>query len=266
MSLILRTEKLTKRYGKVLAVDELSLCVHAGECFGFVGLNGAGKSTTINMIANVIEPTTGSFRTYGADTGDERPCATMGVVFGTNAAAEPTWSTYRYLRHFGTLEGLSRGEIRTRSANLLRRLSLASDAHRPMSQLSTGNLRKVELARALLSQPDLLLLDEPTRELDITAKEAYWQILESLRASGVAIFLASHDVTEIARLCDRIGVVNQGRLVWEGKTGELSRNPAILVRLLLDMMAVPARGQIPEAAAEDQRDKSAPTPQEDRGV
>lgn len=238
MAEVIRASQLTKDFGATRAVHELDLSVAAGEIYGLIGLNGAGKTTTIRMMTGVLAPTSGAIEILGspvrANLGLVR--ARTAVVFSENTAAEPTWSAVRYLRYFSTLQGVEPKQQIERIKMVLSTLRLGDDvAERPIEELSGGNRRKVEIARALLRKPDLLLLDEPTRELDIPTKHATWRILRELNASGLTILLSSHDVEEISELCTRIGVMVRGRLVWEGEPRKLAGESS-LGRALADLL------------------------------
>ena len=139
------------------------------------------------------------------------------MVLGDNIVAEPRWSAVRYLRLWGRLLGMEQRSIDTEARALIRLLDLIGEAERPVGKLSGGNRRKVEIARALLGGPELLLLDEPTRELDLPTRQRLWSHLRSLvDQGGVTVLLCSHDPHEIAQLCDRVGILRNGRLVSEG--------------------------------------------------
>lgn len=230
----IETRGLVKRFGSLVAVDRLSLRVERGETYGFLGLNGAGKTTTVRMLAGTLPPTEGTATVLGVEVADgpEDVRRRVGVVFGDNIVAEPRWSVVRYLRWFGALYGLPRGEADARARHVIERLRLGDFAEKPTGTLSGGNRRKVEIARALLHGPQLLFLDEPTRELDIPSKYATWEFLRDLRKDGVTLFISSHDVHEIEQLCTRIGVIRAGRLVWGGKPSDLPREGGSLVGTL----------------------------------
>jgi ABC-2 type transport system ATP-binding protein len=223
MVTVVETEDLTKRFDDVEAVRELDLSIPRGEVYGLLGLNGAGKTTTVRMLAGALPPTAGSARVLDTNV-TQRPGAVVsevGVVFGENLVPEPGFSAVRYLRHVGALHGLDRDTIDERARELFDVLALA-EAERPIAELSSGNRRKVEIARALLHEPPVLFLDEPTRELDIPSKRELWRFVRRLvEAEDLTVVLSSHDVQEIATLCDRIGILRDGRLTWEGRPENL---------------------------------------------
>ncbi len=247
----IETRDLTKHYGDVKAVRALDLTVQQGEIYGFLGLNGAGKTTTVRMLVGALPSTSGQARVMGYDVADEQEkiANRIGVVFGENITPEPSFSPVRYLRHFGRLYGLSKDEIDQRARRLFALLDLDDYAERPIGNLSGGNKRKVEIARALLHAPDLLFLDEPTRELDIPSKREMWSLFRSLvDESGVTVFLSSHDVQEIASLCDRIGIIRNGVKTWDGKPSDLAPSEQKLVDALSDRLE--GKGTEFEAAAD----------------
>lgn len=235
----IETQGLTKRFADVIAVQDLDLAVDQGEVYGFLGVNGAGKTTTVKMLAGALPPTAGGARILGVDVVDDPQAIApkIGVVFGENIQPEPTFSPVRYLRYFGSLYGLDRETIDDRARTLFKILDLTSDAERAIGDLSGGNRRKVEIARALLHKPRLLFLDEPTRELDIPTKRSMWRFFQQLaERMRVTIFLSSHDPQEIGALCDRIGVIREGRLGWEGKAATLAREDVPLVDALSEKL------------------------------
>lgn len=247
--LAIRTEDLTRRFDDVEAVRQLDLAVATGEVYGCLGLNGAGKTTTARMLAGALPPTSGQAYVLGHDVRREQQAIAheVGVVFGENITPEPTFSPVRYLRHFGRLYGLEDDRIDERADQLFDLLDLHEYAQRPIAELSGGNKRKTEIARALLHGPRVLFLDEPTRELDIPSKREIWRMLGELAGSGrVTVFLCSHDVQEIAELCDRIGILRAGEKTWEGTPGQLTADGTSLVDALSEHLE--GRGPDPAPA------------------
>ena len=236
------TRGLSKRYGHVVALRDIDLTVARGEIYGYLGLNGAGKTTTVRVLTGMIPPTSGRARVCGVDVARAPGglASRVGVVFGENVAPEPRMSAVRYLRHFAALHDMRPRPARERIERLFEVLRLADLAERPVGTLSGGNQRKVEIARALLPAPELLFLDEPTRELDIPAKRAMWAFLRDIAAEGATVFVSTHDVQEIASLCTRIGILREGRLAWEGAPADLTRDGAPLVDALAAEFERPA--------------------------
>jgi ABC-2 type transport system ATP-binding protein len=238
----IRTENLTRRFGDLEAVSQLDLAIPQGEVYGCLGLNGAGKTTTVRMLAGALPPTEGQAYVLGHDVRSDHAAIAheVGVVFGENITPEPGFSPIRYLRHFGGLYGIDRDEVDDRARELFDVLELHPYAEQPIQELSGGNKRKVEIARALLHGPRVLFLDEPTRELDIPSKRETWSLIQNLTGnSDVTVFLSSHDVREIATLCDRIGILREGRKTWEGRPAELTTEQRSLVDALGDRLEGP---------------------------
>jgi ABC-2 type transport system ATP-binding protein len=236
---VIETRQLTKHYGDVKAVRELDLTVRQGEVYGFLGLNGAGKTTTVRMLAGALPPTSGNASVLGHDPTrtNEALAQGIGVVFGDNITPEPGFSPIRYLRHFGSLYSLDRQTVDRRARELFDILDLDDYEERPIGDLSGGNKRKVEIARALLHGPRILFLDEPTRELDIPSKREMWRLFRHLVDEGtVSVFLSTHDVQEIATLCDRIAILRKGIKTWGGRPDEMTADGTDLVDALSDRL------------------------------
>ena len=216
--------KLTRKFGQFTAVDAIDLEVPEGALYGFLGLNGAGKSTTIRMLCGLLEPTSGEARVAGFDvarqTLDVR--RRVGLIADLEAAqAHPSWTGREYLDYFARLWGLDEPELRAEA--LLDQVALSPEwRRRPMRAYSTGMRRRVEVARAMLGDPRVLFLDEPTRGLDLPAKRDMWDWLRLVaQEEGVTIFLSSHEVREIRALCEDLAVIADGKLVYKGKARTL---------------------------------------------
>jgi ABC-2 type transport system ATP-binding protein len=214
---VIATDGLTKVWGDVTAVSDLSLGVRAGECYAFLGRNGSGKSTTARMLLDFIRPTRGTARVLGGAGSDPAIRARVGYLPGdlhlpramTGAAA---------IEYFGTLQG---GGHASEAESLVERFGL--DPHRPVRELSTGNRRKVGLVLAFMSRPELLILDEPTSGLDPVLQEEFRALLAERKAAGASIWLTSHVMAEVERVADRVGLVRDGVLVRELSMEELRR-------------------------------------------
>lgn len=248
----IKTKNLSKHYGDLQAVRSLDLHIHPRQVYGFLGLNGAGKTTTVQMLTGVLPPTHGQAWILGHPVAlyNTAIAPKIGVVFGENITPEPGFSPVRYLRHFGRLYGLDKPEIDKRARLLFDVLDLIEYAERPIGHLSGGNKRKVEIARALLHAPKVLFLDEPTRELDIPTKRQVWRFLKRLQDRWkLTIFLSSHDASEIATLCDRIGVLQSGSLTWEGTPHDLTSGKEDMVDALsAKLEGEPRRGHRPRSS------------------
>jgi ABC-2 type transport system ATP-binding protein len=214
---------LTRRFGDFTAVDGITLRIPKGHLYGFLGLNGAGKTTTIRMLTTLLPPSAGSARLWGHDVMRE-PLAVrglVGLVSDETSESQSTWTAREYLQYFARLRHLP--DPRDHVERLLDDVGLnVAFRGKPMGTYSTGMKRRVEIARALMGEPKVLFLDEPTRGLDLPAKREMWNLLRRLAIDeNVATFLSSHDSHEIRSLCDEISVISRGRLVYTGATRSL---------------------------------------------
>lgn len=214
-------EGLTKRYGDVLAVDDVSFTVAAGQTLGLLGGNGAGKTTTIAMLLGLLIPSAGRIRVLGHDMARDRFAALARMNFSSPYIALPSRISVREnLRVYGHLYSV-RG-LEARIGDLARQLDLAPFLDRPAGNLSAGQKTRVALAKALINRPDVLLLDEPTASLDPDTGDAVRSWLERYRAeSGCTILLASHNMAEVERLCGQVLMLKQGRIVDGGTPAAL---------------------------------------------
>ncbi len=215
---------LTRRFGDFLAVDHVSFDVPEGSAFGLLGLNGAGKTTTIKMLTTTLEPTAGSAVVAGADIRDEplEVRRRIGYVGHDTTLIRPDWRPWGYLAYFGRLQGMSKAEVQEVAGPMLESLIDRKFHDQPLSTYSSGMKKRVEIVRALLHDPEVLFLDEPTKDLDILAKQNMWESFRSLiQDRDLTVFLASHDAEEIEALCDRIAVIRDGTLVFDGVVADL---------------------------------------------
>ncbi|MCI0861776.1 MAG: ABC transporter ATP-binding protein [Chloroflexi bacterium] len=209
MTEAIRIEKLTKSYGKERGVIDLDLVVEPGEVFGYLGPNGAGKTTTIRTLLDLIRPTSGRCWIFGLDC-QEQPIEVhkrVGYVPG-ELALYPNLTGEQTVRHFAALRG---GVDMAWVRELADRLDF--DLKRPAKAYSSGNKRKLGLILALMSRPDLLLLDEASAGLDPLMQQSFYRILAEMQAAGSTIFFSSHNLPEVERVCDRVGIIRDGRLV-----------------------------------------------------
>ena len=215
-------EGLSKRYGDRTVVDGVSFRVPRGECWGLLGPNGAGKTTLLRMLLGKTHPGAGSLTVLGHPVPAEavRMRARIGVVPQADAL-DPDFTVIENLRVFGSYFGLSRAEVDARIPRLLAFAALETRGDACVDTLSGGMQRRLSLSRALLNEPDLLVLDEPTTGLDPQARQLIWQRLRSLRRDGLTLVLTTHYMEEAERLCDRITVMDHGRLLDSGSPAEL---------------------------------------------
>ena len=209
MSAVIETESLTKRYGRERGIENLDLVVREGEVFGFLGPNGAGKTTTIRTLLDLLHPTSGRASVFGLDSRRESRAirARTGNLPG-GFSYEERMTGNDLLRLFARLRGI---DGTGRAAELARRFE--ADLSRPMRELSRGNRQKVGLVQALFHSPELLILDEPTSGLDPLMQEEFLTLAAEERARGTTVFISSHDLGEVERICDRVGIIRDGELV-----------------------------------------------------
>jgi len=219
---LIETQALVKRYGDKLAVNNVSFEVQAGEVFGFLGPNGAGKTTTIKMIVGLLQPTSGTIRVAGYDV-QTQPLlakAASGYVPDTpNLYAKLTGR--ELLRFVGDLYSLDRQRLAQRTEELLRVLDLNEAADNTIDSYSHGMQQKASLAAALMHDPKVLVLDEPTVGLDPKSARLIKDILRQMADRGTAVFLSTHILEIAERMCDRIGIIDKGALVAVGTMNEL---------------------------------------------
>lgn len=221
MDATISTANLTKQYGDYLAVNAVSLQAAPGEIYAFLGLNGAGKTTTIRMLLGMVRPTGGTARILGmpVHASARRLWAQVGYLVETPHA-------YPELTVRENLEACRRlRQVRDPQAvgRVLERLGLAPYADRPARALSLGNAQRLGLAKALLHQPRVLLLDEPANGLDPAGVVEVRELLRELARQGVTIFMSSHLLSEVARLANRVGIIHQGCLIEEIEAGALEQ-------------------------------------------
>ena len=219
---LLQIEHLAKAYGPVRAVQDISFSVRPGEIYGLLGPNGAGKTTTISMVSGLLSPDGGSIDIAGRPLAADPQAAKrlMGVVPQELALYEEL-SAAENLEFWGRLAGLDTKTARARTAEILAALTLSDRARDPVKTFSGGMKRRVNLGCALLHRPKLILLDEPTVGIDPQARLNILEFVRSLRADGVGVLYTTHYLEEAESLCDRIGIVDHGRMHAEGTLREL---------------------------------------------
>jgi ABC-2 type transport system ATP-binding protein len=218
----IETDQLTKRFADVLAVDCVNLRVKPGEIYGFLGLNGAGKTTTIRALLGMIRPSAGTVRVLGQQVGPygRGPWARVGHLVET-PSAYPELTVRENLQVASRLHGISHLDATMR---VIEQLNLGTYTDRKAGTLSMGNLQRLGLARALLHEPELLLLDEPANGLDPAGVVEIRELLRRLaHKNGVTIFMSSHILTEVDQLATRIGIIHRGTLIEELDTNQLEQ-------------------------------------------
>ena len=212
-----RTRELTKRFGPTLALDGLTLTIPRGEVFGFLGPNGAGKTTTIRLLLGLQRPTSGNCSIFASDSWADAVEAHRRLAY---VAGEPMlWpglTGEECLRFLGRLHGQVDGGYRDRLTERFR-----FDPAKKVRDYSKGNRQKIQLIAAFATRAELLILDEPTSGLDPLMEEAFRETVGEARSAGAAVFLSSHMLSEVEAVCDRIGILRDGRLVEQGTLAEL---------------------------------------------
>jgi ABC-2 type transport system ATP-binding protein len=224
MPFALEFENISKEYrrftgARIAALESFSLQVHKGEIFGFLGPNGAGKTTAIHLAMGFMRPTSGKGRMLDKPFGHAPTRRRVGFLAENVALyARPAEQLVRF---YGGLNGMSGSLLKKRAAEMLEWVGLSQEARRSVGRFSRGMVQRVGLAQALVNDPDLLILDEPTSALDPLARVHVRELLLRMRESGKTVFLSSHLLSEVELVCDRVAILNKGRLVALGKTSEL---------------------------------------------
>ena len=224
---VIEAEHLRKTFGAFAAVDGISFHVRRGECFGILGPNGAGKTTTIRMIYGFSPLSGGRLRVFGLDIAERlRDIKSRIGVCQQDNNLDPDLTVLRNLEIFAGYFDIASRQARERALELLKFIALDHRKDSPVSELSGGLMRRLMLARALINEPELLILDEPTTGLDPQSRHSIWDRLEGLRSKGLTILLTTHYMEEASRLCDRLIIVDSGRILVEGRPGDLIREYA----------------------------------------
>jgi ABC-2 type transport system ATP-binding protein len=231
----LEIDGISKRYGQTVAVQDLSFEIHAGELFGFVGRNGAGKTTTMRVVLGVLSPDAGAVRWLGVPLSfaARRRIGYMPEERGLY----PKMHVAEQLAYLGELHGMPDGAAREAALGWLERFGLAERRDAELQALSLGNQQRVQLAAALVFGPDVLVLDEPFAGLDPVAVDVMAQVLRERADAGVPVIFSSHELELVERLCDRVGIIDHGRMVACGAVEELRAGG--LERRWLDVPAAP---------------------------
>jgi ABC-2 type transport system ATP-binding protein len=258
MTFAIEAEQLVKHYtgrgGDVEAVKGVDLHVRQGEVFGFLGPNGAGKSTTVRMLTTLMTITSGSARVAGIDvTADPDAARTRIGVALQEAGLDPRQTGSELVILQGRLYGLSRAQAAERAQDLLELVDLEDDADRRIKGYSGGMKRRLDLASALVHEPDVLFLDEPTTGLDPASRLTVWDELRRINERGTTIFLTTQYLEEADQLCDRLAIIDGGLIVGEGTPSELKaelrRRRGLSYEPTLDEVFLDATGRTRERAA-----------------
>jgi ABC-2 type transport system ATP-binding protein len=224
---VIETVELTKSYGKFRGIEGINIAVDAGEIYGFIGPNGAGKSTTIRSLLALVRPTSGTAMIFGKDCAKEAAVIAkdVGYLPGEPSCYE-NMRAKEFLDYAAALYGV---RARSRTKELAERLSL--DLSRKISDLSLGNKKKVGIVACLLHSPKLLILDEPTSGLDPLMQKEFFDILLEESRRGATIFFSSHVLSEVQKICGRVAILKEGKIISVQKISELRKNGCKRVRL-----------------------------------
>ena len=229
MDYVIEAENLRKTFGAFTAVDGITFRARRGECFGILGPNGAGKTSTIRMIYGFSPLSGGSLHVLGEDVTLRRALRKVKYRIGVcqqDNNLDPELSVLQNLEVFASYFDIAAPQAVERALALLQFIALENRKDTPIPELSGGLMRRLVLARALINEPDLLILDEPTTGLDPQSRHQLWERLEGLRARGISILLTTHYMEEAARLCDRLIIMDHGRILVEGRPQDLIRDHA----------------------------------------
>ncbi len=219
---LIQVKGLTKKFNSFIAVNQISFAIKKGEVFGLLGPNGAGKSTTISMLCCLLKPTSGTALIDGKDINKEELeiKKIIGVV-PQEISLYPTLSAYENLKFYGTIYGLSSRSLKRRIWEVLKDLGLENRAHERLEHFSGGMKRRLNIAASILHKPKILFLDEPTAGVDAQSRRDIYEMIERLNDEGLTILLTTHIMEEAERLCDRIGILDGGKLIALGSLEEL---------------------------------------------
>jgi ABC-2 type transport system ATP-binding protein len=236
--LAVEMDGVTRRFGSFVAVDRVSLKIPKGQLYGFLGLNGAGKTTTIRVLTTLLPPSSGTARVWGHDVITEALAVRrlVGLVSDETSESQSTWTAREYLAYFARIRRIP--DPAREVERILDNVGLdAGFRGKLIGAYSTGMKRRVEIARALMGNPKVLFLDEPTRGLDLPAKREMWRLLRDLAANEqVTTFLSSHDAQEIRSLCSEISVIADGKLVYTGATRDLGADLDTFEERLVELL------------------------------
>jgi sodium transport system ATP-binding protein len=224
---MIETHQLAKAFhdrkrGEILAVKAVSFQCQPGQIYGLLGVNGAGKTTTLRMLATILRPTSGSARVAGFDVATEPEKVRANVGFLSTATALYARLTAREMvEYFGRLQGMDEPRLQARLAEIFTRLDMHEFSARRCDKLSTGMKQKVSIARTLIHDPQVMIFDEPTIGLDVLTARTIIGFIRECRARGKTVIFSTHVMSEVEQLCDRIGIIHDGRVLQEGTLAEL---------------------------------------------
>ncbi len=234
-------EKISKQYrtglfnrGKLTALDDVTLAVPKGSVFGLLGPNRAGKTTLVKLLLSLSRPSQGQVIRLGEKASHRGTLAKIGYMH-ENHAFPRYLSATEVLHFYGGLSGVPSDEAAARATALLERVGLADRKQEPISRFSKGMIQRLGLAQALINEPDLLILDEPTEGLDLLGRQLLRDVIQEFRTAGKTVLLVSHVLGEVQEFCDQLAVLVAGKLVFQGKLSELTQNKASLEAALRNL-------------------------------
>jgi sodium transport system ATP-binding protein len=211
-----------KKRGAIRAVDKVSFTCKPGQIYGLLGANGAGKTTTLRLLATILEPTEGTAIVCGHDVIEEAAKVRASVGFlSTQTSLYPRLTSQEMVEYFGRLNGLDEDTLKKRVDDIFRRLDMDSFRDRRCDKLSTGMKQKTSIARTLIHDPQVMILDEPTLGLDIMTARTIIEFIRECRERRKTVIFSTHAMSEVEKLCDAIGIIQSGKLLAEGTLGEL---------------------------------------------
>jgi len=222
MTDVIVARSLTKRYDELVAVDAIDFTIHERECFGFLGPNGAGKTTIIRMIQCVSPLTSGTLSVLGMDVDkDERKIKEVVGVVPQDNNLDPDFNVLKNLTVYASYFGIDKGTAQKKAEELLRFMQLTEKKDAKIDEISGGMKRRLTIARALINDPKVLILDEPTTGLDPQARHVIWDKVRELKERGVTVIVTTHYMEEAQRLCDRLVIMETGKILVEGEPSSL---------------------------------------------
>lgn len=221
---MLEIKNLSKHFGNIKAVDAISFKVEAGEVFGLLGENGAGKTTTLRLLATMLKPTQGTATINGYDlvTEPESVRSSIGILFGGESGLYDRLSAAENIEYFGRLNNMSKSQLKERVKYLAKAFGMEEYINRRAGKFSKGMKQKVAFARSVVHNLDIMLFDEPTSGLDVSAIREVHEFITICQNDGKTVILSSHNMSEVEKLCDRVGIIHKGRLMDVGKIDELT--------------------------------------------
>jgi ABC-2 type transport system ATP-binding protein len=236
MEPVLTATGLVKSYGQLRAVDGIDLAVYPKEVYGLLGPNGSGKTTTLSMLAGILRPDSGEVRVAGTPVTQSAARARLGLV-PQEIALYPQMTAAENLAFFGRMQGMTGKTLRTRVDEVLEIVDLTARAKQRVERFSSGMKRRVNIAAALVHSPDLLIMDEPTVGVDPQSRNAILDQINALAAAGTAVIFASHYMEEVQRLCNRIAIMDAGKILATGTVRELLSDSPSRTRIVLTVSA-----------------------------